>query len=134
MAQPLKKDQLIGLFGEKAGLKLYRFLNDCCDGSLGGCCPAQIYNLQVAVDCSHENPLYTLYFSSSVTITSPLIVQVVQTTGQLKTRDLVLVNGVVKENQVTFATDIPVDTPTSLVLIDSRGNWSNVVDLPANPC
>lgn len=135
----LEKKTLIGLFGEKAGLKLYNFLSDCCDSP---CCPSEKYTITrfEPKSCSHGTTTYNMYVVSNMDLPGVTILNSGRTypnvSGAFAALGTSQYHFDIKagvEYQVSNFT-LPSLNDSKFVVVDSRGNWSNVVEFKAQFC
>ena len=134
----LEKKTLIGLLGQKAGLKLYNFLSDCCNTE---CCPSEKYVIEpVYAQCTLGNPNYDIYVTSAISLSGVLSFDVYRSTEGAdftKVGSAVLqINGITS-GVATLATEgvvLVANKQNRLVLIDSRGNWSTIYEFNSGTC
>jgi len=138
MSQPLKKEQVIGIFGKKAAARLLTMLDDCCR-SKDPCCPTEKYTISRVdfISCSIGNPRYNVYVTSNSALEGPVQFTLFRTVNSI--------TGSTGTSEVHFGVDVDTEyrvsefstaenTVISLTVIDSRGNWSNTVSITTENC
>lgn len=131
----LKKAQLIAFFGEAAGQKLYTLLNNCCDNP---CCPGQKYTLsyELSADCNESGRWgLTLTLTSSATLEGVVALsQYIGPQNALEFNSTTVVENIAAGVVLVNNTTMSGGQTTYYVYLDSRGNYSNVIEVTTPEC
>lgn len=125
------------LFGEKGFRALQDALNLCC-GS--GCCPSEKYVLSYTYNgCSGNRGLYTISVTPLQNISGVVNLGVyINTSGTWGSSNAITVQstGVTAGESIILITNTMINSniPIEIVVIDSIGNYSNVVSFISTIC
>lgn len=138
MGQPLKKDQLVGLFGEKAAERLYKILSDCCRDT-DPCCATEKYTVRVEfISCTVGSPKYNIYVTPNTDLEGFIQFSSFKKLGGSYTQSGTseVYNGISKGVEYLASANliVPENSDSEIVVLDSRGNWSKSLSFMSDNC